>query len=118
MIDNIIQFKMRRLYWLSVLAFLIIFGLLSIDCGVVYAGDPIRKLARGLANSTTGLVELPKEIMRETEKSGEIAGIIVGPLKGTAKAIGRTLVGIYEVATFLIPLPRRYEPVIEPEFVF
>lgn len=104
--------------FLSVLSLLIIYGLLTVNCGFVYAGDPIRKLGRGVANTATGWIELPKEIMLETERSGDIGGLIVAPFKGIAKAIGRTLVGIYDVATFLIPLPRYYEPLIEPELVF
>lgn len=99
--------------------FLIIYWtLLVIDRGLVYAGDPIEKLGRGVTNVATGWVEIPKEIGRNVEKSGDMAGLIVGPFKGIAKAIGRTLAGVYEVVTFLIPLPRRYEPVIEPAYVF
>lgn len=103
---------------IGVLALLIIYGLLTMHCELVYAGDPIRKLGRGITNTATGWVEIPKEIGRSVEKSGDMAGLLVGPLKGIAKAIGRTLVGVYEVLTFPIPLPRKYEPVIEPEFVF
>jgi len=93
-----------------------IWGLLTVD--LVYAGDPIEKLGRGITNVATGWVEIPKEIGRNVEKSGDMAGLIVGSFKGIAKAIGRTVVGVYEVVTFLIPLPRRYEPVIEPAYVF
>jgi len=100
------------------LLFLIIYGLLFIDRGLAYAGDPIQKLARGITNVATGWVEVPKEIGRSVEKSGDFAGLVAGPLKGIAKAIGRTAAGFYEIVTFLIPLPRRYEPVIEPAYVF
>ncbi len=98
--------------------FLIIYGLWTVDCGLVYAGDPIEKLGRGITNTATGWIEIPKEIGRNVEKSGDMAGLIVGPFKGIAKAIGRTVAGVYEVVTFLIPLPRRYEPIIEPAYVF
>mgnify|MGYP001565227314 CR=1 FL=1 len=83
-----------------------------------FAGDPIRKLSRGLANVACGWGEFPKEILQETERSGDIGGLLVAPFKGIAKFIGRTAVGVYEVITFLIPIPRNYEPVIDPEFVF
>jgi len=101
-----------------VVLILIILGQLTVDYGRVYAGDPIQKLARGITNVATGWVEIPKEIGRSVEKSGDFAGLVVGPFKGIAKAIGRTVVGVYEAVTFLIPLPRRYEPVIEPAYVF
>ena len=83
-----------------------------------YAGDPIEKFGRGVTNIATGWVEIPKEIARYVNKTSDIAGFVVAPLKGTAKAIARTAVGVYDLLTFLIPLPRRYEPVIEPEYVF
>lgn len=102
----------------SVLLILIILGLLTMDHGLIYAGDPIQKLGRGITNTATGWVEIPREIGRSVEKSGDIAGIFVGPLKGVFKGIGRTAAGIYDIITFLIPLPRRYEPLIEPEYVF
>jgi len=105
--------------------FKIVFSILSIvylflifDYQLCFAGDPIRKLGRGIANVATGWGEFPKEILQETERSGDIGGLLVAPFKGIAKFIGRTVIGVYEVITFLIPLPRNYEPVIEPEFVF
>lgn len=103
---------------LLMLMFFISNLVLAIDCRIAYAGDPIAKLGRGLANTTTGLLEVPKEIKRQIEKSGDVAAFFVGPLKGLAKGIGRTLVGVYDIVTFLVPIPRNYEPVIEPEYVF
>jgi len=101
--------------WILVL----VFGLLLIgDIRSVYAGDPIQKLARGITNAATGWIEIPKEIGRNVDKSGDMAGLVVGPFKGIAKTIGRTGAGVYEVITFLVPLPRHYEPVIEPAYVF
>jgi len=81
------------------------------------AGDPIRKLGRGIANTTLGWLEIPAEFFREADRSSELGIFIVAPLKGFFKAIGRTLVGIYEVATFIIPIPSHYRPPIEPEFI-
>ena len=83
-----------------------------------YAGDPIRKLGRGIANIATGWAEIPAEIFRESGNEGDAAAMFAAPFKGLAKAIGRTAVGAYEVVTFIIPLPRFYNPVIEPEFIF
>ncbi len=83
-----------------------------------FAGDPIRKLSRGLVNTAFGWVEIPAEFFREADMSADVGGFMAAPFKGIAKAIGRTIVGIYEVATFIIPLPSRYRHLIEPEFVF
>ena len=83
-----------------------------------FAGNAIRKLARGAANASTGWLEVFKQIERETVANGDIGGIFLGPIKGLFKAIGRTAAGVYEMATFIIPLPSYYDPLVEPEFVF
>ena len=106
---------MERLIKVMLLVFCLIFLFVGQKS---FAGDPIRKLSRGLVNTTFGWLEVFAEVFRESERSSEIGGWVVAPFKGIAKAIGRTVVGIYEVATFIIPLPSRYRPLIEPEFVF
>ena len=82
-----------------------------------YAQDPIRKLGRGLANTLTGMVELPYKIQEVHEESGPAAAATYGVLKGLVDGIYRTLVGVYETATFFIPFPKNYAPIVEPEFV-
>lgn len=81
------------------------------------AQDPIRKLGRGLANTLTGMVELPYKVQEVNEESGPAAAATYGIIKGVADGIYRTLVGVYETATFFIPFPKNYAPIIEPEFV-
>lgn len=83
-----------------------------------FAGDPVRKLSRGLINTVTGWVEIPAEVFREADRLSGAGGLFAAPFKGIAKAVGRTIVGVYETVTFVIPLPSRYEPIVEPEFVF
>ena len=106
---------MARLIKVMLLVFCLIFLFVFKNC---FAGDPIRKLSRGLVNTACGWVEIPAEFFREADRSADVGGFMIAPFKGIAKAIGRTVVGIYEVATFIIPLPSRYRPLIEPEFVF
>lgn len=81
------------------------------------AQNAVRKLGRGLANVATGWAELPLEIARETSEKSEISGLFVAPFIGLFKAVGRTLTGVYETATFPIPLPSGYRPLLEPEFL-
>ena len=103
----------------KVMVFILMFLILSGICSrPAYAGDPIRKFGRGITNILTGWIEIFKEIGLQVENSGDMAGIIVGPFKGMAKAVGRTAAGMYDVVTFLIPYPEDYEPLIEPEFIF
>lgn len=108
---------MRRLRFY--LCFLLIGMLIILHSGfVAFAGSPVEKLGRGITNVATGWLEVPKEMGKEVWRGRDLAAYFVAPLKGLAKAIGRTLIGAYDITTFIIPLPRRYEPVIEPEFVF
>ncbi len=90
---------------------------LGVIASPVYAGEynPLRKLSRGFVNFTVGIIEVPRQIVKVTEKSGDIAGISYGLLKGFACWIGRTIVGAYEVGTFVLP---SYRALIEPEFIF
>lgn len=103
----------------SVKIMLLVFCMIFVFvCQSGFADDPIRKLSRGLANTTFGWLEIFAEVFRESERSHDFLGLMAAPFKGIAKAIGRTVVGVYEVTTFIIPIPSRYRPLIEPEFVF
>ncbi len=81
--------------------------------------NPIRKLGRGVANAVFGCVELIAQPLMEDERAGMIAAFTTGIGRGVAYAVGRTLVGVFEVVTFPIPNPSvgGYRPLIEPEFV-
>ncbi len=95
---------------------LLVLGLSALNCHLVYAGDPVTKLGRGITNIATGWVEIPKEITKEVRNS-DVGSFIVAPFKGFGKAITRTLAGALEAVTFIIPLPRHYESVIHPPLV-
>ena len=90
-----------------------------------HASGPMRKLGRGLANTVTGVLELPAQIGRTTELDGSIAGASLGVLRGVGWSLGRTLAGMYEVVTFLLPNHPEvnrtggdpYRTIVEPEFV-
>jgi putative exosortase-associated protein (TIGR04073 family) len=93
-------------------------GLLSLVAGhsTVYAlgstaGD---KLTRGLANTIQGIFEVPRNISNTTETQGLLTGLTVGLGKGLGYGVLRTLVGLYEVVTFPIPVPAGYAPIIQP----
>ena len=66
-----------------------------------------------------GWVEVPKQMMGVKKEhgggAGDVAGVFWGLTKGFAHFIGRTVVGVYETATFFIP---SFDPVIEPEYIF
>ena len=78
-----------------------------------------KKLGRGLVNGVTGWIELPKNIYdTSVETNNPLMGITYGTLKGVGMTVVRTGAGVYDVATFLFPLPEDYKPLLEPEFVF
>ena len=82
-----------------------------------FANDPFVKLGRGLGNVTFGFFEILRQpsVMAKTERWPIAIG--GGVPKGALYAIARTAVGVYEVATFLIPIPQNYVPILKPEFV-
>jgi len=74
------------------------------------------KFGRGLADITTGVLELPGNAMVESEKHGAAAGVPIGLAKGLGMIVSRELVGVYEVVSAPFPVPAGYRPPISPEF--
>ena len=76
------------------------------------------KLLRGLANLTTGVGEIPKQIYLVGKREGWVQGAVRGPLEGIGMFITRTVVGAYEVLTFPVPVPSDYQPMLLPDYVW
>ncbi len=77
-----------------------------------------KKLGRGILNVATGWIEIPKSIYDTTLESNPFIGITFGAMKGAGLTVIRTGAGVYDVATFLFPMPKDYVPILEPEFIF
>ncbi len=77
----------------------------------------VTKLFRGMVNATTGWMEVPKQMSLVWQESGPWIGISWGLAKGISYAIGRSVAGGYEIATFPLPIPEDYEPLMQPEYV-
>lgn len=75
------------------------------------------KLVRGVTNVVTGVVEIPKQSYLMVRDKGKI-GYVVGPVKGVAMAMYRTLLGAVETVFFMVPQPGYYDPMVNPEFVW
>jgi len=73
------------------------------DQDTSWASSFVSKASHGLANVTTGLVELPKNIGNVTSDSNIFAGMTVGLLRGVVHTVSRTLVGAAEFITSPIP---------------
>ena len=78
---------------------------------------PATKLGRGICNMVTFPLEIPEQISRVNTSDGPLAASTVGVLKGLGCAIGRACVGMFEAATFMLPGPKNYEPLLkDPEY--
>ena len=95
--------------------------LLQVFVFSLYAEDynALSKLGRGLSNISLGWIEVPRQMIKVKQErgdgAGDVSGIFWGPLKGFTFFIGRTILGAYEVATFLVP---SYKPLVKPEYIF
>jgi putative exosortase-associated protein (TIGR04073 family) len=82
------------------------------------AGQIGHKLVRGVANIMTGWVEMPKQMYLKTTQGPPVMGTLLGIVEGVGLGFARTTAGLYEIATFALPLPMHYEPLFEPEYVW
>ncbi len=75
-----------------------------------------RKVGRGAANLTLGVLALPGEIMETTRSSGIFVGATWGFVKGIAMFVTTEVVGLWEVLTCPFETPPGFKPILEPEF--
>ena len=75
-----------------------------------------RKFGRGLAAMTTCFLEVPGNMVAETNARGAATGIPLGFAKGLGMIVPRVLVGVYEFVTAPFPAPAGYRPILQPEF--
>lgn len=92
---------------------------LGVLTGYAQEQTALSKLSRGFTNVTLGWMELGKQPIKVKQERGDVAGDVAGLtwglVKGFSHFIGRTVVGVYEMATFFVP---SFEPIIEPEYIF
>ena len=79
-----------------------------------YAQNPPVKLGRGILNTLTGFWEVPSQMLRTCKNEGVPKGLTIGLAKGIAWGLYRTVAGLYEIVTFVIPIPFGYEPITDP----
>lgn len=76
---------------------------------------PMDKAARGLINTFTGIFEIPVTMHQEAQR-GWWRGPTVGLVRGAARALWRTGVGLADVITF--PAPPYEHQWVQPTYVF
>ncbi len=78
------------------------------------SGDnAVTKLGRGLLNVVASVFEIPTTMMQQGQDEGTVAAFTKGPVLGVVNTVVRALVGVYEVATFPVPIPQNYEPILD-----
>lgn len=78
--------------------------------------SPSRKLGRGMANLSMGMMAIPSEVIATTKRSGPAIGATWGFVRGTGFMIATEVVGLWEVLTCPFATPPDYEAIIQPEF--
>lgn len=73
-----------------------------------------RKLENGIANAVSGLMEIPKTVMIISHSEGPVYGATVGLMAGLLHAVGRTIYGVVDMATFMIPT----KPLVDPDYIW
>ena len=99
---------------LALLAFSL--PLMAAEAEIQGEGTPQRKLQRGFLNIALCPIEISHELSKEVRNDTVPPSWIAGLCRGSIYAVGRALVGVYEIVTFAIPLPAHYKPVLSPEF--
>jgi len=80
------------------------------------ADTPGMKAGRGFAAITTPFLEIPGNIMETSEREGPLAGWTAGLAKGIGMSIVRPPIGVYEVVTAPMAVPKNFEPILQPEY--
>ncbi|MGZ8191664.1 MAG: exosortase system-associated protein, TIGR04073 family [Methylococcaceae bacterium] len=73
-----------------------------------------QKALNGFVNITTGVLEIPKNVINTTNNSNIFYGLIGGGFKGIVNFAGRIGVGVADLVTF--PLPT--DPIVHPVYVW
>lgn len=79
--------------------------------------DAAKKLGRGLANLFMWPCEIFNQMGKANDGGGPVAALTWGFVSGLGLSAVRLAAGIYEVATFPIPCPPGYKPIMtDPDF--
>ena len=86
-----------------------------------------RKLGRGITNAGFGVLELPLKMYEVNFEEGGFAACTYGVFYGLYFVLKREIVGVIDIATFLVPLPDcrqdpneagwGYGPLMRPEWI-
>ncbi|MBI3020696.1 MAG: exosortase system-associated protein, TIGR04073 family [Candidatus Omnitrophica bacterium] len=72
----------------------------------------LEKLGRGVSNVLGGWLEIPLNIRTRYAENDAATSLFTGALYGFVKGVVRTGVGVYETATFFLPYPEDFAPIL------
>jgi putative exosortase-associated protein (TIGR04073 family) len=98
------------------LALVMLVCVLAIPSTAAARDSSARKVGRGAANLTLGVLALPGEIVSTTRESGPFVGATWGFAKGVGMLVATELVGVWEIVTSPFETPPGFKPIIKPEF--
>jgi putative exosortase-associated protein (TIGR04073 family) len=75
-----------------------------------------RKLGRGAANLSLGVLALPGEIVETTRERGPFLGATWGLAKGVGMTVVTELVCLWEIVSCPFEFPPDWKPILSPEF--
>jgi len=92
---------------------------LFLSSSFAYAGTPMEKIKRGAMNIISCPFELGNGMMQANEQDGIGSAYTWGIVNGVLRVGLRAIVGVYELVTFPIPIPKDYAPIMtDPEYFF
>ena len=87
---------------------------LSFSCAAFAEGrGPLEKFTTGVKNIITSPGEVLYSVMDDRTGSGMAAGKSHGLLEGASRFIVKLTTGVVEVATFPLPWPNSYDPILD-----
>jgi putative exosortase-associated protein (TIGR04073 family) len=75
------------------------------------------KFVRGVTNTVTSVIELPKQTILTGRDMGPV-GYVIGPIKGVGMTLYRGVIGVVETVFCMVPQPGYYDPMMDPEYVW
>jgi putative exosortase-associated protein (TIGR04073 family) len=72
------------------------------------------KLSNGIVNVVTGVAEIPKTIMVTSRTKDPAYAATAGFMTGMVHMLGRTLFGVMDLVTFMIPT----KPLVNPDYIW
>ena len=111
--------KMRHTFCMLIIASLLLtpLSVFAEQQAEMIVGKMATKFTRGVANTFTSIVELPKQMILTPREMGP-QGYVVGPIKGLGMTLYRGFIGVTETVFCFVPQPGYYDPMIDPAYVW